>query len=207
MIVFRYRNESIYHKWSSEFLGVFIEFLRLKVKCYVFRLLLKEHQGLFIEEGFSIWSSGVWDLHFDTLKVFSILSGDVTCHWSSYDPMSLVIILALIVFFSLLSISSSFPFFSWFSFWISIPFMFMSYPASLLSFPVASKVWYGGWCLTLDSTHCQDWHRSVGNGIQYHANYCQCSLNMSECTSIVEWSFQVLQWSFVLLLFISRSLV
>jgi hypothetical protein len=24
----------------------------------------------------------------------------------------------------------------------------------------------------------------VGNGIQYHANYCQCSLNMSVCISI-----------------------
>jgi len=151
MIVCRYRNESIYHKLSSEFLGVFIEFLRLKVKCYVFRLLLNQHQGLFIEEGFCIWSSSVWDLQFDTLKVFSILSGDVTCHWSSDDPMSLVIILALIVFFSLLFISSYFPFFSWFSFWISIPFIFMSYPASLLSFPVTSKLWHksleGGWIL------------------------------------------------------------
>lgn len=142
MIVCRYRNESIYHKLSSEFLGVFLEFLRLKVKCYVFRLLLTEHQGVFIEEGFCIWSSSIWDLQFDTFKAFPILSGDVTCHWSSYDPMSFVIILALIVFFSLLFISSSFPFFFWFSFWISIPFMFMSYPASLLSFPVTSKLWH-----------------------------------------------------------------
>jgi hypothetical protein len=58
----------------------FSEFLRLKVKFYVFRLLLKEHQGLFIEEGFCIWSSSVWVSQFDTLKAFSILSGDVTCH-------------------------------------------------------------------------------------------------------------------------------
>lgn len=120
----------------------FSEFLRLKVKFYVFRLLLKEHQGLFIEERFCIWSSSVWVFQFDTLKVFSILSGDVTCHWSSYDPMSFVIILALLVFFSHLFISSSFPFFSWFSFLISIPVVFMSYPASLLSFPVTSKLWH-----------------------------------------------------------------
>lgn len=53
-----------------------------------------------------------------------------------------LMILALIVFFSLLFISSSFPFFSWFSFRISISFMSMSYPASLLSFPVTSKLWH-----------------------------------------------------------------
>jgi hypothetical protein len=138
----------------------FSEFLRLKVKFYVFRLLLKEHQGLFIEEGFCIWSSSVWVFQFDTLKAFSILSGDVTCHWSSYDPMSFVIILALLVFFPHLFISSSFPFFSWFSFWISILVVFMSYPASLLSFPVQNfgklvGVWH--WILHSARTDTGQW--------------------------------------------------